>query len=841
MPSPVSAPSAVSAPAGRRVAPSRVRPGAWLAALLVTAFLLAFLVLPVARVVVAAFVDADGSPTWGHLANFFGQALMREAFANSLYVATLSALFAALIAVPLAYFTVRFEFRGALLIQTLGVLPLVMPPFVGAVALQLIYGRSGSLNLLLGEHFGFTLPIMDGLNGVVFVEAIHYFPFILMNLTVALRNIDGAMEEAAQNLGCRGWRLFRRVIFPLALPGFVAGASLVFVKVFDDLGTPLVMGQTNLLAPQAYLRITQVGLEDPAGYVISVLMIAFSIAAMALSAWTLKGRDFSTVQKGGTRLQRRRLAPLGAAMAYGWIVLVLLIVLSPHLGVLLLSLAKVWSFSPLPDAYTLAHYTAVFADSSAMMRNTLLYCGLAAGLDVLLGVAIAALMLRTTLPARQWLDWIASASLAVPGIVLAIGYLRLYKGLTLPGTDVLFTSTWVLIMLAYAVRRLPYALRSCVAALQQLHISLEEAAQSLGATPPRAMRRVMLPLMTGGLLAGFVTSFITAAVELSATILLVSADSQAPMSYGIYLYMQSVAGRGPGAALGVLAIAVVALGTWASHVVAERSGGEPLRHRTHGHSTESSCMKKVRVQCRHIDLAYGGTEVLKDLSLDIEPGEFFALLGPSGSGKSTLLRLLAGFARQQRGQVLVDGVDISEQPPWQRQVGMVFQNYALWPHLSVWDNVAFGLVERRVDKASLAQRVRSALDTVGLSAYGERRPNQLSGGQQQRVALARTLVTEPQVLLLDEPLSNLDKSLRVQMRQELVALQRRLGLTTIFVTHDQDEAMGTADRMAVLDQGRLQQVGTPVELYDAPASLFVAGFVGTMNQLPWPRCRSVRR
>ncbi|MEF7613331.1 iron ABC transporter permease [Aquincola sp. MAHUQ-54] len=558
----------LAAPTPRR----RLRPGAWIAGLLVLAFLALFLVLPVAKVFVTAFVEGDGSFTLGHFSAFFSQGLMREAFGNSLYVAVLSALFAALIAVPLAYVTVRFQFRGAMLIQTLGVLPLIMPPFVGAVALQLIFGRSGSINLLLQDAFGFTLPIMEGLNGVIFVEAIHYFPFILMNLTVALRNIDGAMEEAAMNLGCRGWRLFWRVIFPLGLPGFVAGASLVFVKVFDDLGTPLVMGQTNLLAPQAYLRITQVGLEDPLGYVISVIMIAFSIAAMALSARALKGRDFSTLQKGGAGLQRRRLSAGASAAAYAWIGLVLLLTLSPHLGVLLLSFARVWSFSPLPDAYTLDHYATVFQDSSGMIGNTLLYCSLAAGLDVVLGVTIAYLILRTRLPAREWLDWIATASLAVPGIVLAIGYLRLFKGVTVPGTDVLVTSTWVMIMLAYAVRRLPYALRSCIAALQQVHQSLEEAAESLGATKLRTIRRVVVPLMAGGILAGFVTSFITAAVELSATILLVSADSQAPMSYGIYLYMQSVAGRGPGAALGVLAIVVVALGTWLSHRVAERTG-----------------------------------------------------------------------------------------------------------------------------------------------------------------------------------------------------------------------------------------------------------------------------
>ncbi len=243
-------------------------------------------------------------------------------------------------------------------------------------------------------------------------------------------------------------------------------------------------------------------------------------------------------------------------------------------------------------------------------------------------------------------------------------------------------------------------------------------------------------------------------------------------------------------------------------------------------------MNKVSVECRDICLSYGKTDVLKGVNLLVQPGEFFALLGPSGSGKSTLLRLIAGFNRASRGELLVDGKHIDDVPPYARNIGMVFQNYALWPHMSVWDNVAFGLVERRVARNALRERVQKALDLVGLSEFGNRRPNQLSGGQQQRVALARTVVIEPQVLLLDEPLSNLDKNLRVQMRQELLALQRRLGITTIFVTHDQEEAMTTADRMAVLDRGVVQQIGTPSDLYDLPLNSFVANFVGTMNVLP---------
>jgi iron(III) transport system permease protein len=557
-------------PAGERL---RRRLGAsWRSFLVlgaIAAFLLALLLIPVGTVFVAAFRDGDGSFTLGHFGTFFATGLMRESFGNSLYVATASVLFASLIAVPLAYVTVRFRFRGALLIQTLGVLPLIMPPFVGAVAMQLIFGRSGSINLLLDEHFGWSLPVMQGLTGVIFVETLHYFPFILMNLIVALRAIDGAMEEAALNLGARGFRLFARVVFPLAMPGYLAGAALVFVKVFDDLGTPLVLGQTNLLAPQAYLRITQVGLEDPLGYVISVIMIAFSILALALSVRVMKGKDYSTLQKGGAGIARRRLRPWEAALAYAGIVLVLLVVLSPHLGLLLLSFARIWSFSVLPDAWTLGNYATVFGDSSGMIRNTLLYCGLAALIDVAIGTAIAYLILRTRIPARRWLDFAASAAIAVPGIVLAIGYLRTFQSFEVWGVPV--TQTWLLIMLAYAVRRLPYALRSCMAALQQINVSLEEAAEMLGASKWRSVRRIVIPLMAGGILAGFVSSFITAAVELSATILLVVKESQAPMSYGIYLYMQSVSGRGPGAALGVLLVLTVAVGTYLSHLLVERA------------------------------------------------------------------------------------------------------------------------------------------------------------------------------------------------------------------------------------------------------------------------------
>ena len=544
---------------------TRTSPAVAAVALAIAAFLVAFLVVPVAAVVYTAFADGQGGFTFAHFSAFAEISLMRESFANSLYVAGLTVAFATLVAVPLAYLTVRFQFRGAILIQTLGVLPLVMPAFVGASAMQLLFGRSGSVNLILKDAFGITLPLMEGLNGVIFVETLHYFPFILLNLSAALANIDSSMEESAQNLGSSGWRLFSRIVFPLALPGYVAGASLVFIKVFDDLGTPLVLNVTNMLAPQAYLRVTSIGIEDPIGYVICVILVVFSIAAMAGSWWFVKRRDYAVVSRGGAMAPRRRLTPWQTFLAYGWIALVLLLVLSPHLGILLLSLSKVWSFTVLPEQFTLAHYATVFEDSTRMIWNTFLYCGLAALFDVIIGTAIAYIVLRTALPGRQLLDHLVTVALAMPGVVLGIGYLRTFRGIELPFGGGALTASWLIFVLAYAVRRLPYALRSCMAALQQVHPSLEEAAENLGANRWRTIRRVVVPLMAGGILAGFVTSFITAAVEISETILLTSRESLAPMSYGIYLYMQSIAGRGPGAALGVIAVVLVAVGTYLSH------------------------------------------------------------------------------------------------------------------------------------------------------------------------------------------------------------------------------------------------------------------------------------
>ena len=239
----------------------------------------------------------------------------------------------------------------------------------------------------------------------------------------------------------------------------------------------------------------------------------------------------------------------------------------------------------------------------------------------------------------------------------------------------------------------------------------------------------------------------------------------------------------------------------------------------------------ARLELEHLVKRYGAAYAVQDLSLEVADGELICFLGPSGCGKTTTLRMIGGFIVPDGGDIRIDGASVLKQPPERRPTGMVFQRYTLWPHMDIWHNVAFGLQLRRIPRREVDRRVREALDLVGLPGIEKRNPAQLSGGQQQRIALSRALVLEPRILLLDEPLSNLDAQLRVRMREEITTIQRRVGITTVFVTHDQEEALSIADRIAVMHDGVLEQVATPSELYARPATRFVATFIGTMNLL----------
>ena len=547
------------------IASPRQRTDWWQGGMMVAllTILTAFILYPVLRVLWISVTDDQSKVTLIHFGNFFRRPLFREALWNTLWSGALVVIFSAVLALPLAYVLARYEFRGKLLLQTAATLPLVIPPFVGAVALQLILGRSGMVNLLLQDWFDLSIPFMEGLTGVVLVQTLHFFPFILLNTVVSLSNIDASLEEMAQNLGCHGFRLFRRVTLPLMLPGFIAGSLLTFIRAIDDLGTPLMLNYKNLLAPQAYLRITTIGMDDVDGYVVCVVLVVLSMATLLGARKYLSLAEYATVQRAAPVSR-----PLhGRSLTMVWLVIAVILGISllPHIGIVLLSFAKVWSFSLLPTTYTLGHYEEILFRVPHFVINTLIYTLLAAALDIVLGAAIAFLLLRTGVPGRNALDAIATMPLAIPGVVLAVGYLRVFHGWDFPGVGAPLTSSWLILVVAYTMRRLPYTVRACYAALQQVHITLEESAQNLGANRFRTFIKITLPMISGGLVAGGLIAFVTSCVELASTIMLVPRIELGPISYGIYLYMQSPLGRGAGAALGVVAILLVSLGTYLTH------------------------------------------------------------------------------------------------------------------------------------------------------------------------------------------------------------------------------------------------------------------------------------
>jgi iron(III) transport system permease protein len=550
----------------------------WRQAAIVTillGLLAVFILLPIARVLWVSLSDGEGGVTLVHFANFFRRPLFRESLWNSLIAGVLVVFFGSLIAVPLAYLSVRYDFKGKILVNTLATLPLVIPPFVGAVALQLILGRSGAVNLLLMRWFDTSIPFMEGLTGVVLVQTLHFFPFIMLNTAVSLSNIDPSLEEVAQNMGSHGLRLFRRITLPLMLPGFIAGCLLTFIRAVDDLGTPLMLNYKNLLAPQAYLRITTIGIDDVDGYVICVILVMISLGSLLLARKYLSLSEYATVHQGTA--VARPVSGMKRVAILSFCALVLGVSLLPHIGIVILSFAKVWSFSLLPTAYTLDNFTEILFRAPHFVKNTLLYTGIAAALDVFLGAIIAFLLIRSRIRGRNLLDAIATLPIAIPGVVLAVGYLRVFHGWDFPGVGAPLTSTWIILVVAYTVRRLPYTVRASYAALQQVHVSLEESAQNLGANRLRTFVKITLPLISGGLVAGGLIAFMTNCVELSSTIMLVPRIESGPISYGIYLYMQSPLGRAAGAALGVVAIVLVSVGTYLTYRVFGGRTGSAFR------------------------------------------------------------------------------------------------------------------------------------------------------------------------------------------------------------------------------------------------------------------------
>ncbi|HEV3210934.1 MAG TPA: iron ABC transporter permease [Chthoniobacterales bacterium] len=547
---------------------------------IILAFFAVFFILPVAIAVRSGFVDQTGSLTFAYLREVFRNPLYLEGFLNALKIAIGSTLAAFLLASPLAWVGYRFDFPGKSALSALLILPVMLPPFVGAIGFRQILGQEGALNALL-HSIGLlgTDRVIDWLGtsrewGIVLLNALHLYPILYLNLVASLSNVDTTLLEAAEMFGCSGLRRAARVTLPLILPGIFSGGSIVFIWAFTELGVPLMFD---------YYRVTPVqifdGIQDIDNNPMTYALVAVTLAATALIYFVVRifiGSPPALMPvRGG---HGRNITAVSGLRGLACSMLFLSIcgfALLPQLGVLCVSFSKDWYRSIFPNAFTLDHYIFALGNHLTVpaIQNSLLYASLSTCVDLFLGVAIAYLVTRTLIPGRSWLDSLAMLPLAVPGLVLAFGYLALTRRGSFFSFLAPVQNPLVLLVLTYAVRRLPYVVRSAAAGFQQAGISLEEAAQSVGAAPFRALRRITLPLIAGHLFSGALLAFAFAVLEVSDSLVLAQKQADYPIAKAIY-ELSNVLGEGPylAAALGVWAMVFLGLATAAARVAAGRGG-----------------------------------------------------------------------------------------------------------------------------------------------------------------------------------------------------------------------------------------------------------------------------
>jgi iron(III) transport system permease protein len=525
-------------------------------------FFACFFLLPVTETLRGAFFDQDGRFTLAYITEVFRNPIYLEGLRNSFILAVSVTTLAMLIALPLAWIADRFLFPGKTLFSALILVPMILPPFVGAIGIKQILGQQGALNALLW-HLGLQDPAhpIDWLGGgqlwgVALMISLNLYPIIYLNAVAALANIDPAMEEAAENLGCTGLRKFVRITLPLIMPGLFAGGTIVFIWSFTELGVPLMFDFTRIASVQVFNGIKDIG-GNPFPYALVAVMLASSILLYTASKLTFGRSAHAMMPKATSQGGPRRPGMLAALACTALFALVFFIAVLPHLGVILVALSNNWYGTVLPESLTLHHFEQALGHNMALpsIQNSLKYAGLAVLLDLVLGVAIAYVVVRTNLVGRQFLDALAMLPLAVPGLVLAFGYLamtqegKLFDFLN-PVRDPL-----ILLVIAYAVRRLPYVVRSAAAGFQQTSVTLEEAAQNLGASPLRALRKVTLPLIAANLVAGGLLAFSFAMLEVSDSLLLAQRQQDFPITKAIYeLYQLLGEGRFIASALGVWAM-----------------------------------------------------------------------------------------------------------------------------------------------------------------------------------------------------------------------------------------------------------------------------------------------
>lgn len=534
---------------------------------LTAVFFAAFFVWPIVQILQGGFVDADGHVTFGYLTTLLADPTYLGGLRNSFLLATATTTLALLIALPLAVLSDRFTFPGKGLLGSLVLIPMILPPFVGAIGIKQIFGQYGALNALLihlglrPEGWTFDWFAANQFWGVALVQALALYPIIYLNAVAALANLDPALDEAAQNLGCTGFRRFRRITLPLIRPGLFAGGTIVFIWSFTELGTPLIFDYAEVSSVQVYDGLKDIG-GNPFPYALVAVMLVSSIALYALGKG-LFGRAGHAMMAKAT--SARTSVALPAARAWLCTALfagVTFVAVLPHLGVVLVAFSREWYATVVPHSWTLENFHLALGHDLTVpsIANSLKFAAIATVIDLVLGIAIAWVVVRSKLAGRQVLDFLAMLPLAVPGIVLAFGYLAMsqdgrFWSFINPVRDPTF-----LLIVAYSVRRLPYVVRSAAAGFQQTSETLEEAAQNLGCPPLKAVFKITLPLITANLIAGGLLAFAFAMLEVSDSLILAQKQAFYPITKAIMELFQLLGdGKFLASALGVWAMAFLGI------------------------------------------------------------------------------------------------------------------------------------------------------------------------------------------------------------------------------------------------------------------------------------------
>ncbi len=544
----------------------------------VACFLALFLFYPILYVFKESLFP-QGHLSLAYFRNILSNPVTRTAVANSCVLSVVTTLVTALLAVPLAVLTTRFRFPGKALLTGLLLVPMIMPPFVGAIGMRQLLARFGSINLLLMQGGLIASPI-DWLGsarfwGIVIVEALHLYPIFFLNASAALANVDPALEDAARNLGSNRGRTFRRVTLPLMMPGLFAGAILVSLWAFTDLGTPLIFDYRNVLAVQIFDRTTDLS-DNPEGHALVVLMLVTTAVIFLASKRLFGTKGYEMLGKGSIGAEEKALSGAGAFAATAAVACVVLVACLPHLAVVLTSIREKWFMTVLPESYTSLYYVKALGHNLTLpsIRNSILLSAVSTALDIALGVSIAYVLARRTFRGANLLDAAVMLPLAIPGIVLAFGYLACFAGTALDPR----INPMPLLAIAYSVRRLPYMVRITYGGFLQISRSLEEAAINLGSGTLRTVRRITLPLISANLIAGAILAFSFSMLEVSESLILAVREQYFPITKAIYQLMSRIEDGPPMAsALGVWSMALLAVSLLTAGVLLGRRLGQLFR------------------------------------------------------------------------------------------------------------------------------------------------------------------------------------------------------------------------------------------------------------------------